>query len=77
MKLIGGPREGAEVTIKEPDGNQPNLPHGSILHYRFGPVINGQMQVQMELALPGSAYSPSIPGQTETYVLHEDGWHYV
>ena len=79
MKLVGGKRDGEEVSFKGPNGREQALPPGCVLNYHFGPPKDGQItkQMQLEFPDPNREIYASIPGVFETYVLRDDGDFYL
>jgi hypothetical protein len=80
MRLVGGPRDGEPISLKDGDGKEFHPPVGFVLQYQFGPIdTSGQQQVQLRLSPPNSnaASTHSQPGYVETYLMEADGnWHY-
>jgi hypothetical protein len=72
MKIVGGPRNGQEVTITKPEcGHEVRVP-GMVLEYAF--TSPGSVQIKMSMDLEPK---PSIPGLIERYVCRDEAWHYI
>jgi hypothetical protein len=72
MKIVGGPRDGQEISIAEQPGGPELQIEGIVLEYRFlGPdTVNIKMS-------DDPSPQPSFPGFVERYKCHNGTWHYI
>lgn len=72
MKIIGGPRDGQQISIsEEPGGPELNV-EGMIIEYVFSEP--GRINVRF-YADPDP--KPSFPGFVERYKCHNGAWLYI
>jgi hypothetical protein len=72
VKIVGGPRNGQEITIAESQGGPEIRVPGMVLEYAF--TSPGSVQIKMSVDIEPK---PSIPGLIERYVCRDEAWHYI
>lgn len=72
MKIVGGPRDGQELTISEAPGGPELQVEGMVLEYTYLSHNNVTVKLYGD---PNP--KPSLPGLVERYRCHEAGWHYI
>ena len=72
MKIVGGPRDGQDITIAEFQGGPEIQLPGMVLEYVF--TAPGSVQIKMS---PTLERKPSVPGLVERYVSRDGAWHYI
>lgn len=72
MKIVGGPRDGQEISIAESKGGPELRVPGMVLEYAF--TSPGVAQIRMTM---DAEQKPSIPGLVERYVCRDEAWHYI
>jgi hypothetical protein len=72
MKIVGGPRNGQEMTIAEFQGGPEIRVPGMILEYVF--TAPGSVQIKMSQDLEPK---PSVPNLIERYVCRDGAWQYI
>jgi hypothetical protein len=71
MKVVGGPRDGEDITVRDGDGVEFML-NGAVFEYD----VRTPGKTGRRLTL-GTQPQPSVPGEFERYQFREDAWHYV